>query len=249
MKNITLSIVIPVFNEKENIGFLYDKLKNNFSDYKEKIELIFINDGSGDASLDVLKKIALHDKSVKVLSFNKNNGQTAALDAGFKNSRGEIVLTIDSDLQYDPADLVRIVKELEDDVVDIVLGKRINKTGGLIKKFSSRVAYFVRNSILKDDYQDCSLAGYKRRCLDSLILFDGLQCFIPALLTAQGYKYKEIPVNELPRKYGKSKYNIRNRLFKGLCALYVVKWIKRNKFKYKIIEKINFEISGQNAKS
>ena len=178
-----------------------------------------------------------NDNAVRIISFDKNYGQTAALYAGFKNSNGEIILTIDGDLQYDPKDLLRIIKELENNDVDMVLGRRITRASGLIRSFSAKIADFVRNVILDENYQDCALAGYRRRCFSNFKLYEGLQCFIPALLRLEGHNYKEIGVNEFPRMHGKSKYNnIIKRLFQGLFALFVVKWMKTNKLDYKIVE-------------
>jgi len=236
---MTISIIIPIFNEEGSIRLLYDKLKSAFSPYDGQYEFIFIDDGSVDNSLNALKEIALKDVSVKIASFDKNYGQAAAFDAGVKNSRGDLILTIDGDLQYDPADLVKITEELRDEDVDMVLGKRINRTSGTLKKISSAIAVFFRNKVLKEGYQDCSLAGYKKKCFDNFKLYEGLQVFIPALLAMEGHRYKEIAVNEFPRKYGQSKYNLRNRIFKALWALCVANWMKRNKLNYKIIETVN----------
>lgn len=201
-----ISAVVPIYNEEDSINLIYNEIKSIFLNLHKQYELIFVNDGSTDKSLDILKNIMHNDNSVKIISFDKNYGKTSALDAGFKHAKGEIILTVDADLQYDPKDLLRIIKELEDNDVDIVLGKRINRASGFIKNICSRVAVFVRNAILQENYQDSSLAGYKRICLKNLILHKGLEVFIPALLRIEGYKIKEINVKEYPRRHGKSKY-------------------------------------------
>lgn len=233
-----ISVIIPVFNEEENIKILYCRLIDVFFDYRGQYELIFVDDGSRDNSLNILKNIAYHDSSVKVICFDKNYGQTSALDAGFKNSKGEIILTIDADLQYYPNDLIHIVKELQhDNSVDVVLGRRIRRKSGFIRSFSSKVAILLRNSLLKENYQTCAFAGYRKRCFSNFKLYNGLQYFIPVLLKMEGCKYKEIDVTEFPRKYGRSKYNnIIRRAIEGMRMLYVVKWMKDNNLKYRVTE-------------
>ncbi|MFA5388697.1 MAG: glycosyltransferase family 2 protein [Candidatus Omnitrophota bacterium] len=233
-----ISIIIPVYNEEGNIALMFKKIKEAFFIFTKSYEIIFVNDGSSDNSLSVLKDISNGDSSVRVISFDKNYGQTAALDAGFKYAKGEIVLTIDADLQYDPEDLLRIIKELEDGGVDAVFGRRINRTSGFIKKISSITAIFIRNIILREDYQDSSMAGYRKRCLKGLVLYKELQVFIPALLRMEGCRIKEIEVKEYPRMRGNSKFGIANRVFNGICALFAVKWMKDNKVRYNIVEKV-----------
>lgn len=231
-----ISIIIPVCNEEENIGALYREIKKCFLNYRNQYELIFVNDGSSDNSLNILKDMMHEDSSVRVISFDWNYGKTSALDAGFKNARGEIILTIDCDLQYDPKDLRAIFKELENINNDAILGRRINRTSGCIKNACSRVAVFIRNRVLGENYQGCYLAGYKKRCLKNLVLYRGFQDFIPSLLRSEGYHVKEIDVKESPRRHGRSKYGIRNRFFKGLLALLVMKWMKVNRLRYKAVE-------------
>ena len=231
-----ISIIIPVYNEEGNIPLAYKKIHNIFMEFPKSHEIIFINDGSSDNSMPILREIFRKDNCVRVISFDKNYGMTAAIDAGFKNAKGKIILTIDCDLQHDPKDLKRILRELESDNVDAVFGRRINRASGFIREVSSRMAVFVRNRVLKEDYQDCSLAGYKRNCLKDLVLYRGFQVFIPVLLKLEGYTIKEIDIQERRRKHGRSKYGIRNRLIKGLVGLVVVKWLKVNKLKYRIVE-------------
>ncbi len=231
-----ISIIIPLYNEEENIGLLYRDIKNVFLDYPGRYELIFVDDGSSDNSLNLLNDMMHTNSSVKVISFERNYGKTSALDAGFKNAKGEIVLTIDCDLQYDPEDLMPILEKLKNSNVDAVFGRRINRTAGFLRNVSSGIAIFVRNMILGENYQGCYLAGYKKRCLENLVLYRGFQDFLPPLLKLEGYNIEEIDIRELPRRHGRSKYGIRNRFFKGLFALLVVKWMKMNKLRYKAVE-------------
>ena len=231
-----ISVIIPVFNEEDGICLIYRTLKKVFLNLHKQYELIFINDGSSDNSLAVLKSILQIDSCIKVISFDGNYGQTSALDAGFKHANGEIILTIDADSQYDSQDLLRILEELISDDVDAVLGKRVNRTSGLIKNICSKIAIFIRNSVLNESYQDSSLAGYKKECLKGLILYKDSQVFIPTFLKIQGFRIKEINVKEHPRRCGQSKYNLKNRLLKSFFALFAIKWLKDNQLKYKISE-------------
>jgi len=231
-----ISVIIPVHNEEDNIPLIHGTLKEVFSNLHKEYELIFINDGSTDHSLTVLKNILKTDGRIKIICFDRNYGKTSALDAAFKLAKGEIIFTIDADSQYDPQDLPRFLGELMRDDVDAVLGKRVNRNSGLIKKISSKLAVFVRNAILNESYQDASLAGYKKKCFQGLTLYEDTQVFIPALLRAQGFSVKEIDVKEYLRRHGHSKYNLRNRLFKRFYALFVIKWLKDNRLKYNIIK-------------
>lgn len=229
-----ISIIIPVCNEQDGVGLIYSTIKSVFSNLHKQYEIIFIDDGSRDNSVAVLKSILQKDSGVRIICFDRNYGKTSALDAGFKLANGEIILTIDADSQYDPQDLLRILEELRSHDVDAVLGKRLNRTSGLMKKICSQVAVFIRNFVLHESYQDASLGGYKRQCLQGLILYKNTQIFMPAFLRMRGFRIKEINVTEYPRKYGQSKYNLKNRLFKRLYALLVIKWLKDNQLKYKI---------------
>lgn len=232
-----ISVIIPIYNEADNLLLLCGEIKNVFINLQKQYELIFVNDGSSDNSLDILKGIMRNNNFIRVISFDKNYGKTAALEAGFKSARGEIILTIDGDLQHDPADLIKIIEELRDDSIDMVMGRRVIMARGLVRKLSSQIADFIRSKVLDENYHDCALAGYKKRCLTIIKLYDGFEYVTPVLLKMDGYSYKEIGVRELPRKYGKSKYsNIINRTIKGICILCVLKWMKNNKLKYTIIE-------------
>jgi glycosyltransferase involved in cell wall biosynthesis len=203
-------------------------------------EIIFINDGSKDSSLKILNEIKLKNDRVKLISFKKNYGKTSAIAAGFRRAKGDFILTVDADLQYDLNDLIRILRELEYN--DCVISYRFNRreVDGFIKYISSKIANYVRNKILGENFKDvgCFLAGYKKECLDKLVFYRGFQVFIPSLLNMLGFRIKEIGVRVYPRKYGKSKYNIRNRLFKEFLALLVIKWMQKNRLKYKILNDI-----------
>jgi dolichol-phosphate mannosyltransferase len=234
-----ISLIIPVFNEEGNLKVLYSEIKATMDSLGRTYEIIFVNDGSGDASASLLNEFASHDASIVVIHFDKNYGMTSALDAGFRKGAGKIILTMDADLQYRTADLIRIVQELQLECNDVVVGYRINRreADGFIKAFSSKTANYVRNITLGEHVRDagCFLRGFRKECLENLVLYQGFQVFISSLMNMAGCRIKEIPVQVFPRRFGRSKFNIRNRLWKELLALLVVMWLKRKRLTYKFV--------------
>lgn len=231
-----ISIIVPLYNEKESLKVLYNQIVGIFESLGREFEMIYIDDGSTDGSFSILKELSLKDKRVKVIAFDKNYGQTSAFDAGFHIAKGKYILVLDADLQYDPKDLVRILDGLNN--YDVVVGYRVNRkeADGYIKYLSSKIANYFRRKVLKEGFIDagCFLRGYRKECISKLILYKGFNVFIISLLGMSGCRVKEIEVKVYPRRYGYSKYNIRNRLIKELLALFVVNWMKRNRCDYKI---------------
>ncbi len=207
-----ISIIIPIYNEEESLAQLMDNLQEFKKGFSKGIEIIFVDDGSTDASFEVLKilKSKAKDKDITIIKFKKNFGQTAALAAGFKLAEGEIVVTLDADLQNDPRDINLLVSEIEKGW-DIVSGWRRKRKDPF---FSRRIPSYLANNIISwytgvklHDY-GCTLKAYRRELLKDLSLYGELHRFIPALLSWSGATIKEIPVNHFPRKFGKSKYGI-----------------------------------------
>lgn len=231
-----VSLIIPVLNEAGNLKIIFREVKETLDSLGKTYEIIFINDGSNDESALFLDEFAAQDDSVTVIHFYKNYGMTSALDAGIRHAAGKIILTMDADLQYRTADLIKIVRELQDN--DVVLGYRINRieADGFIKTLSSKIANYLRNMVLGECFRDggCFLRGFKRECLKDLVLYQGFQVFIPSLMSMAGFRIKEIPVQVSARRFGRSKFNIRNRLWKEFLALLVVAWCKRKRLAYKI---------------
>lgn len=227
-----ISVVAPIFNEEENIlrfiKKVEDVLKKGFKSY----EIVLVNDGSTDKSKEILDREAEKNGHLKVYHFTKNNGQTAALDAGFKKCTGDLILMMDSDLQTDPNDLYVLLKYI--DRYDMVNGKRITREDGIKRKISSFVGNTVRNIITGDDIQDtgCPLKLFKREVIESFYLYEGMHRFLPTLARINGFKVVEIPVRHYDREFGKSKYGIFNRLFKGLKDAIAVRWMKQRKLRY-----------------
>ena len=221
-----VSIVVPVFNEAENVGILASEIRCAMAQGVWTWELVFVDDGSTDQSPGRLRDIAEADPNVRLIDLGRNRGQSAALAAGFRAARGDIVATLDADLQNDPADLPSVLAELSD--CDAVSGVRRDRHDSWLRRFSSRVANGVRSRVVHDSISDvgCSLKAYRRDALMRVPMFDGAHRFLPALVKTAGGRVKEVEVSHRPRIHGESKYNIRNRLFRGLVDLAGVRWMQ-----------------------
>ena len=211
-----ISIIIPVFNEEGNITELHKEIKEVCRKNRFVYEIIIVDDGSRDNTSKIAKKLS----PVKYIQLRKNFGQTAAMDAGIKNSKYDYIVTIDGDRQNDPYDIPNLIKHLEMNNLDIVTGWRKNRKDNFIKKFFSFGAHILRSIIIKDGIHDsgCSLKVYKKECFDHLTLFGEMHRFIPALLRIKGFKVGELIVNHRPRMSGKTKYNWR-RGIKGFIDM------------------------------
>jgi glycosyltransferase involved in cell wall biosynthesis len=188
-----ISIIVPVYNEEKNIPMLHEQIRSAINCLKINFEIIYINDGSTDNSFKILQAIKVNDTKVRIVSFDRNYGKTSALDAGLRHAKGDYILTIDCDLQESPDDLVKIFNELQNS--DVVIGRRINRleVDGLIKFISSKIANYVRNKVLKEDFADagCFLRGYRRECIEKLQLYTELHVFVGSLLRMQGFRIKK----------------------------------------------------------
>ena len=199
-----LSIIIPVYNEEKNVKELHKEILKVCKTLNKEFEIIFIDDGSEDNTLNELKKLS----PVKIISFTKNFGQTAGFDAGFKIAKGKIIITMDGDLQNDPKDIPKFLKEL-DKGYDVVTGWRYPRKDGLGKRFTSWGARVLRRILLGDKLHDagCSLRAYRKDVIKDFDLYGEMHRFIPSILAARGFKITEIKTNHRPRKFGKTKYN------------------------------------------
>jgi glycosyltransferase involved in cell wall biosynthesis len=205
-----LSIVVPIYNEEESIPVLYDRLTEVLDQLGQPYEIIAVDDGSRDRSFAELRELAERDPRVRVVRFRRNFGQTAAFAAGFDRARGEVVITIDADLQNDPADIPRLLDKVADGF-DVVSGWRAHRQEPF---FSRRLPSILANRLISTvtglalhDY-GCSLKAYRREVVQDLRLYGELHRFIPAIASWQGVTVTELPVNHAPRRYGKSKYGI-----------------------------------------
>jgi len=224
-----LSVIIPIYNEEDNILVLYKELKdvlkkmvkdNLISDY----EIIFVNDGSKDKSGEVLEGVSKKDPQIKVIEFRANFGQTPSLKAGFDHCSGDLIVTMDGDLQNDPRDIPQLIKKIREGF-DVVSGWRNERRDPFFKRISSNIMNNLRKTIIGDNLHDygCSLKIYKKECIKDLELFGELHRYITAYLYIKGYKIGEIQVNHRPRKFGKTKYGI-NRGINGILDLFYLKF-------------------------
>ncbi|MDO8529605.1 MAG: glycosyltransferase family 2 protein [bacterium] len=231
---LDLSVVVPLYNEEGNVKELYRRIKEALSaltpilSRREKgindvsYEIIFIDDGSTDGTAKDCEGLA----PLKLIRFRKNYGQTAAFDAGIKAAKGDIIITMDGDLQNDPNDIKLLLEEMEKGC-DVISGWRWRRKDSLAKRLSSRMANLLRKFLVEDHIHDsgCSLKAYKRECFNDVDLFGEMHRFIPAILQLDGYKVGEVKVNHFPRIHGKTKYNWR-RAMKGLVDMVAI-WFWR----------------------
>lgn len=214
-EKLDLSVIVPLYNEEGNVRRLHEKILKACQDLEKSFEIIFIDDGSTDKTVEN----CLNLSPLKLIKFRKNFGQTAAFDAGIKNAKGDIVITLDGDLQNDPADIKLLLAEMKKGF-DVVSGWRWKRKDNFSKKFFSRGANFLRKILINDKIQDsgCSLKAYKRECFNDVDLFGEMHRFIPAILEMQGYKVGEVKVTHHPRVSGVTKYNWK-RAIKGFVDM------------------------------
>jgi dolichol-phosphate mannosyltransferase len=173
---------------------------------------------------------------VGVIRLRRNAGQSAALDAGFKWARGQVVVTLDADLQNDPGDIPRLLGELQD--YDVVCGIRQGRQDTWLRRVSSKIANGIRRRVLHDSITDvgCSLRAYRRHCLTRIKLYNGMHRFLPVLLQIEGFRIGQTPVRHHPRRHGQSKYNVRNRAWRALMDLWAVRWMQNRQLRYQVME-------------
>jgi glycosyltransferase involved in cell wall biosynthesis len=213
---IYLSVVVPLYNEEGNVELLHERIKNACVALGKSFEIIFIDDGSKDKTVEK----AVNLSPLKLIQFRKNFGQTAAFDAGIKEATGEIIVTMDGDLQNDPADIKLLLEEMDRGLFDVVSGWRFHRKDTFMKKFFSRTANLLRKILIQDKIHDsgCSLKAYKRSCFEEVDLFGEMHRFMPAILEMQGYKVGEVVVSHHPRIHGVTKYNWK-RAIKGFVDM------------------------------
>ena len=220
---MNISIVIPVYNEEKNIIILYKLLKSVLSKYQ--YEMIFVDDGSVDNTSSVIKDISKKDKKVKLISFQRNYGKSDALSAGFDNAKGDIIITLDGDLQDNPKEIPRFIEKLNQGY-DLVVGWKFKRKDPLTKIIPSKFFNLLTSFLTKVKIHDmnCGFKAYKKEVIKNINVYGELHRYIPAMAFWRGYKIGEIKVKHYPRRYGKSKYGV-NRLFKGLMDLITVKFL------------------------
>ncbi|RMH02649.1 MAG: glycosyltransferase [Nitrospirae bacterium] len=232
-------MVIPIKDERDNLHPLTTQLLKTVGQFPESqqapFEIIFVNDGSTDGSGPILDGLAAQYPEVRVLHLDRCYGQTAAFDAGFRYARAEIIATMDGDLQYEPADIATLLPHLQE--YDLVCGRRERRLDHVVRRVSSRIAFWVRNAVVRDGITDtgCSLKLFRRAVVEQIPLFTGMHRFFPALAQMYGFTVTEVPVRHFPRAHGQSKYGIGNRLFAGLYDLIAVRWMQSRCYRFRIV--------------
>jgi len=224
-----VSVIVPVFNEEENISILQLELRKTLRELDH--EIVFVDDGSTDHTPERIEAAP----NVRVIRFEKNSGQSAAIYAGLKAAHGASLVLIDGDLQNDPADIPRLLAEITRGA-DLVCGYRAQRRDTLVKRLTSWIANAVRSRFTKDGVRDtgCTLKAMRRECVNALVPFKGMHRFIPALIKGAGYRVVELPVNHRPRRFGQSKYGLGNRALRATIDMFGVRWLLARRLNYKL---------------
>jgi dolichol-phosphate mannosyltransferase len=233
MQQPSVSVIVPLFNEEQSVPVLQTELSAALKEFD--YEIIFVDDGSTDRTADRIETAP----NIRLIRFEKNSGQSAAIYAGFTAARGATVVIIDGDLQNDPADIPKLLAEIASGA-DLVCGYRVKRRDTLVKRATSRIANAVRSRYTKDGVRDtgCTLKAMRCECVSTLLPFKGMHRFIPALVKAAGYRLVEVPVNHRPRRFGQSKYGLGNRALRATIDMFGVRWLLSRRLNYRIREKM-----------
>lgn len=224
--SLTYTLVIPLYNEEENLRPLIDEIEQVMSQQTEAWEVLCVEDGSKDSTREILSELVDQKPFVRALFFEKNFGQSAAFAAGFQHARGNFVITMDGDRQNDPKDIPLLISSLKD--YDMIVGWRVDRKDTWLKKVISRLSNTLRKRICRDGVHDtgCSLKLMRRTSLTHLPTFRGMHRFLPALFVMEGKKVTEVPVNHREREKGVTKYHFFNRL-SPILDLIMMWWLKK----------------------
>jgi len=237
MPDAHLSLIIPAYNEQENIKELLQRVSSALEKLPQPFEVIIVDDGSTDDTPRLLDEAMQTRPWLRVLRMARNGGQSAAFDAGFKAARGQVIATIDADLQNDPEEVPRLATMLCDGT-DMVSGWRQSRQDTPMRRLQSRIANRIRNWISEETIQDSasSLKVYKRKCLEGIQLYKGMHRFMPTLVKMRGFTVIEEPVKHSPRFAGTAKYGFRNRAWRAFVDLLAVRWMKSRYLRYEVRE-------------
>ena len=215
---------------------LDQEITKSIKPLNKNYEVILVDDGSMDGSSELIRSLQEKNSTIRLIRFGHNHGQTAAFAAGFNKARGDIIVTMDADLQNSPSDIPLLLTAIKD--YDVVCGWRHKRNDPWIKKISSKVANSVRNSLSDESIADtgCSLKAFRRECFKEIKLYNGMHRFFPTLMKMEGFSVTQVKVGHYPRIHGHSKYNIRNRLFASFKDLLAIRWMKKRQINYDIIE-------------
>jgi len=232
-----LSFVIPVYNEAENLNRLFQEITEKIDVVGIPYEIIFVDDGSKDTSLAIIKELARSNPQVHFISLEHNTGQSAALYAGFQQAAGDVIVTLDADLQNDPADIPAMLTYYGD--YDMVTGWRYNRRDTLSKRIGSRIGNSVRNRLTGETIHDtgCSLKIMKAEMVRRIKMFRGLHRFLPTLMRLEGARVIEVKVNHRPRLHGVSHYSNFQRGIEGLQDVLAVRWMLKRSLRIRVRER------------
>lgn len=235
---VEAALIVPVYNEEGNLTLLFEEIQRAMSRQARSWQVLFVDDGSTDSSLAVLRALAEASPKARYIAFAANRGQSAAFAAGFKEAGGDVFITLDADLQNDPADIPAMLA-LYDQGHDMVIGWRAKRNDNLIRRVSSKLANAVRNALSRETVKDtgCSLKILRADLARELPMFTGMHRFLPTLMKMKGARVAEIKVNHRPRVHGVSKYGVWNRAFAALYDLFAVRWMQKRHFTYEIKER------------
>ena len=239
--NIEISVVLPCHNEQENLPPLLTAIRSALDPLQLPYEIVITDDCSSDGSWALLQKLAVANPQLRAQRFAAQRGQSAALWAGMKAARGRVIVTLDADLQNDPADLPKLLAALKS--ADCVCGSRVaarSHGDNFVRIASSRIANWVRNRLSGETISDagCCYRAFKRECIAEVKFFNGAHRFLPTLIKMEGFSVTEIPISHHPRAAGEAHYGVWNRLFKSSGDLLAVRWMKKRMIRYQIAERI-----------
>ena len=228
MDSLLLSIIVPVMNEEDNVSALASEIEGVLDGTLWSWECCWIDDGSTDQTVSRLRDIVRHNPKHRLIEHTRNFGQSAALATGFRHARGELLVTLDGDGQNDPASIPTLVRCLMDENADVVNGWRQKRQDSRVRKICACIANGFRNGLTHEHVCDvgCALRAFRRECVEQIPVFKGMHRFFPTLARMAGHtKILERPVNHRPRKRGKTKYGIKNRLWVGIVDVLAVRWM------------------------
>ncbi|RTZ93315.1 MAG: glycosyltransferase [Deltaproteobacteria bacterium] len=230
----SISVVLPVYNEEDNIEPLTEQIVRALSPFDNPVEIVFIDDGSTDRSVERMEAMRerFGEIEIRIVQLDRNYGLSTAMTAGFEAAKGEVIVTLDADLQNDPADIPKLLEKLPE--YDAALGWRVDRRDPFVKRVSSKIANFFRKKALNDPIHDtgCSLKAYKAQYVKRIKMFKGMHRFLGVLLAMEGAMITEVPVSHHPRRFGKSKYGFWNRLISPFLDLLAVRWMKKRAIRY-----------------
>lgn len=224
-----ISVVIPLYNEEDNVADMQKEVAEALEG--REYELVLVDDGSTDSTV---QRVTVSER-VRLLCFEKNAGQSAAMHAGIHAAKGSVIVTLDGDLQNDPKDIPALLSKL-DEGWDLVCGYRAKRKDTTFKRIQSRIANFVRSRFIGDGVRDtgCTLKAMRSECREALLPFNGMHRFIPALIASMGWKVTEVPVNHRPRTRGVSKYGFGNRALRATMDMFGVRWLNSRRVRYRV---------------